>query len=176
MRIILVLPIVLLLLKEEFDWALLLFVIAGASDAVDGYLARTHGWHSQLGGWLDPLADKTLQVSVYFTLAWMSLVPLWLFTAVIIREAIIITGGLFYYFWVERVDADPSKISKLNTLMQILLVVAIMVNQSTQLYPFSWIQALYYVVLVTIVLSGLNYVFAWGMRAWRAKKGDRGRV
>ncbi len=165
LRILLILPVIVLLVREQFVLALVLFVIAGASDVVDGYLARRYGWTSWLGGWLDPVADKSMQISVYMLLAWLELIPVWLVVAVIVRDLVIVTGGIIYYFWIEKVEAEPSWTSKINTALQILLVVVVLFDQGVVQLPDVWIDILIYVVLGSILLSGAGYVATWGKRA-----------
>lgn len=172
LRLLLIIPVVWYLLEQRYEMALILFAIAGLSDAVDGYLARKYNWGSHLGGWLDPLADKAMQVSVYLSLTWLQLIPLWLLSAVIIRDLLIVGGGLFYYYRVERVNAAPSLISKLNTLMQILLVIILLLHMSVLALPVNVIDATIYLVLMTTILSGLDYVITWGIKAWHIKKGS----
>lgn len=169
LRILLVLPVLVLLWHGHFAGALMLFAVAGASDAVDGYLARRFGWSSALGGWLDPIADKTMMVSTYLMLAWLGLIPLWLLAAVVARDAVIATGSMLYYHLVEKVEAEPSWISKANTVLQILLVMAVMFDQVIAV-PQDSIRVLTYAVLGTVVLSGLGYVVTWGRRALRFKR------
>jgi cardiolipin synthase len=171
LRLLLIIPIVWYLLQEHYQIALGLFVLAGLSDAVDGYLARKYHWGSHLGGWLDPLADKAMQVSVYICLTWLELIPVWLLLAVIFRDLLIITGGLYYYYRVEKVNATPSLISKLNTLMQILLVIIILLHKSLFELPVIMLDIIIYTVLATTVLSGMDYVITWSRKAWQIKKG-----
>lgn len=172
LRLLLIIPVVWYLLTERYEIALILFAIAGVSDAVDGHLARKYNWGSHLGGWLDPLADKAMQVSVYVCLTWLQLIPVWLLLAVIVRDLLIVGGGLYYYYRIERVNAAPSFLSKLNTLMQILLVIVLLLHMSIFRLPLSVIDVSIYLVLLTTVLSGLNYVFIWGIKAWQIKKGS----
>ena len=170
LRILLILPIIVLLVREQFVSALVLFVIAAVSDVVDGYLARRYGWTSWLGGWLDPVADKSMQISVYMLLAWLTLIPVWLVVAVIIRDLVIVTGGLVYYFRIEKVEAEPSWTSKINTAIQMLLVVVVLFDQGIVRLPDVWIDILIYVVLGSILLSGAGYVATWSKRARRVTK------
>lgn len=170
-RFLLVPPVVLLLLERRFGLALLLFGVAGFSDAVDGYLAKRYAWSSRIGALLDPLADKLLLVSSFITLGWLQLLPLWLVGAVILRDLVIVSGALVYHFRIERLEAAPTLVSKLNTLAQILLVIAIMFSQAVHELPFLWMDALLYSVLVTTLWSGMDYVWRWSRLAWR--KGAR---
>lgn len=171
-RLLLVPPIVFCLLTGRYGWALILFVAAGVSDALDGFLAKQFSWTSRLGGLLDPIADKLLLMSCYISLAWQGLIPVWLAALVIGRDAIILAGAIVYHVLIERLEAAPSVISKLNTLSQLLLVVAVLFNYGAQPLPDGWLQALIYSVLATTLLSGADYVWTWGWRAWNKKHGS----
>jgi cardiolipin synthase len=166
-RFLLVPPVVLLMLKDEFMPALVLFAVAGFSDAVDGFLARRYHWTSRIGGLMDPLADKLLMVSSYLTLGWLGLIPVWLVALVILRDLVIVTGAVIYNARIEQVEATPSVVSKLNTLAQILLVLSVLFSQAFVALPGWWIDGLIYGVLVTIIWSGAGYVWTWGRRAWK---------
>lgn len=168
LRMLLVPPVVVLLLNGRYGVALLLFVIAGLSDALDGYLAKHCGWTSRLGAILDPLADKLLLVSSYLTLGWLGHLPIWLVALVAVRDLVIVGGGVAYHFKVSRFEPAPTVLSKLNTLAQILLIVSVLFAQGVWPLP-AWVPSgLMYVVLITTVVSGLSYVWTWGIRALRA--------
>lgn len=164
-RFLLVPPVVWVLLQEKYSLALLLFFIAGASDGLDGYLAKRFDWTSRLGALLDPLADKALLVSCYAVLTWSGLLPVWLLVLVLLRDLVIVCGAVIYHFYIARLDAEPTLISKTNTLMQILLVLLVIVNQGFQWGDQSWVNVMVYVVTVTTVWSGIDYVVTWGRRA-----------
>jgi cardiolipin synthase len=166
-RFLLVPPLVLLLLREQFGLALLIFGIAGFSDALDGYLAKRFNWTSRLGALMDPLADKLLLVSSFITLGWLQQIPLWLVGVVILRDLVIVGGALVYNFRIERLEAEPSMVSKLNTFTQIMLVLAILFSRVVAELPYLWMDVLLYCVLVTTLWSGLDYVWRWSQRAWR---------
>ncbi len=165
-RFLLVPPVVMLLLKGRFESALLIFAVAGFSDALDGYLAKHYHWTSRLGALMDPLADKLLLVSTFVTLGWLGLIPLWLVGLVILRDLVIVTGAVVYHMRIEQLDAEPSLISKLNTFTQIVLVLAVMFTQVFGELPELWLEALLYSVLVTTVWSGFDYVWIWSRKAW----------
>lgn len=171
-RIGLVVPIAVLMLEREWVAALAVFALAGFSDAVDGFLARRYQWTSSLGSWLDPAADKLLLVTSYVVLAWVGVLPVWLSVAVIARDIIIVAGSLVYYFWIERSAASPSLISKINTGVQILLVATVVLDQAWLPIPPSWLHALIIITGTTTVLSGMDYVGTWGLRAWRLRRGE----
>ncbi|MGB5438850.1 MAG: CDP-alcohol phosphatidyltransferase family protein [Gammaproteobacteria bacterium] len=167
LRFLLVPPLVLLLLNHQYGAALVVFAVAGFSDALDGYLAHHYSWSSRLGAIMDPLADKLLLVSSFVTLGWLGLIPFWLVALVIFRDLVIVIGAMSYHWCVEYLDtAYPTLVSKMNTFAQIMLVLAVMFSESVQPVPAMWIEILLYSVLVTTIWSGLDYVWIWGRRAW----------
>ena len=101
-RVLLVPPVVWLMVQGRYGEALALFVIAGASDGLDGYLAKHFGWVSRFGSIIDPLADKLLLTASFFTLAWLGHLPLWLAVLVIARDLVIVIGGLAYHYLVGK--------------------------------------------------------------------------
>lgn len=165
LRFLVTVPVVYLLLTREFSGALLLFAVAGVSDGLDGYLAKRFRWESRLGSILDPLADKALLVSAFVSLGWLGVLPIWLVAAVILRDLVIVVGALYYHFQVEPVVAAPSLISKLNTLVQILLVILVVCDAGPWPLPDLLIEGLIWGALATTVLSGLDYVVVWYRRA-----------
>ena len=171
LRILLTLPIVWLLFEQEFSYALMLFAVAGFSDGLDGFLAKHYHWQSHLGGLLDPLADKALLMSSYLVLGGLGLLPIWLVILVIFRDLTIMGGALYYHFSVEEVAADPSLISKLNTLMQIVLVLAVVTDAGPLPLPDLMLGGLIYATGLTTLLSGAHYVLVWTRKArskgWR---------
>ncbi len=164
-RIILVFPVVWLLLTHEFKMAMLLFFVAGASDALDGFLAKHFGWQSWLGGILDPLADKFLLMSAYLCLGWLGALPWWFVGVVVLRDLVIVGGALAYNYRVAHLDAEPTLISKLNTLLQIVLVLVVVYNLGFTALPAQLVTVLIWSVVGTTLLSGLGYVLDWGRRA-----------
>jgi cardiolipin synthase len=170
LRFLLIPPVVLLLLHRRYGLAMLVFAVAGFSDALDGYLAKRYCWHSRLGGLLDPIADKLMLLSGFVTLAWLGALPVWLVALIILRDVVIVTGAIVYHLRIEKLEADPSLISKFNTLAQILLVMAVMFSHAFQKLPQYWMDALIYGVLVTTLWSGFDYVWTWGRRAARRRE------
>jgi len=165
MRIALIAPILILMLQGDFGWALALFVLAGFSDGLDGYLAVRFGWSTRLGGLLDPAADKLLITGMFITLAYTQQIPVWLATVVILRDVVIVAGAMAYNFIVKPVPGEPTRISKLNTALQMLFVLFVLSRAG-----FNWpdkitITVLGAAVLVTVVISGVDYVWSWSRRA-----------
>lgn len=166
LRILLVPPFLWLLLQERYGAALLLFTVAGVSDALDGFLAKHYGWTSELGGLLDPLADKLLLIGAILALGWLRELPVWLVALVILRDVVIVTGAVGYHLMVERVQASPLLISKLNTLMQLTMVFVVIVHYGMMTLPSWLLTGWIYVTALTTVWSGAAYVWQWGQRAW----------
>lgn len=167
LRLVLVAPVVYLLWSGEFGWALFLFAVAGASDGLDGFLAKRYGWTTRLGGILDPLADKALLISCFVILAWQGLVPAWLVLAIILRDLVIVTGAVVYNFRVAAVEAAPILASKLNTVLQILLVVLVITDAGVLPLPDALIEITIWASFVTVLVSGIQYVWIWGRKARR---------
>jgi cardiolipin synthase len=167
LRILLVAPFLWLLLEERYAAALALFVIAGISDALDGFLAKYFGWTSELGGLLDPIADKLLLMGAILALGWLNELPGWLVALVIGRDLVIVGGAIGYHLLIERFQATPLMISKLNTLMQLALVCAVIVNYGMIRLPGWMLDTLIYLTALTTVWSGATYVWRWGRLAWR---------
>jgi cardiolipin synthase len=169
-RIFLVIPVMQTLLARDFRQALIWFILAGLSDGVDGFLARTFGWQSRLGSYLDPIADKLLLVSSYLALAWLGLIPAWLAWLVLARDLMIFLGATAYYFLMKPFDGQPSLISKLNTFCQLLFVALILLHPSLVTIPEVALQAMLWTVTLTTALSGLLYVGSWGRLYHREHK------
>jgi len=165
LRVFLSIPVVVMLLQHNFGVALILFAIAGITDGLDGFLAKQFGWQSRLGGLLDPLADKVLLVFSVLSLGWLELLPTWLVFVVILRDLVIVTGAFVYNFQVAELDAEPSLISKLNTVVQIALVLVVVLDQGLLAISPIVIDSLIWLTLATTVLSGVSYVIVWSRRA-----------
>ncbi len=174
LRIVLVVPIVALLVQERYVAAFVVLAVAGISDGLDGYLAKRYGWVTRLGSLLDPVADKLMLVSGFLVLGWKGLLPAWLVALVIVRDLVIVGGAIVFHFWVGRLEAEPSLISKINTFAQIILVVGVVAHQLWPLLPELWFTIAIAVVAVTTIVSGVTYVREWGSRAAHTLEGRRG--
>ena len=141
-----------------------LFAAAAVSDVVDGFLAKHFGWQTELGGILDPVADKLMLATTFVVLAYLELLPVWLTAVVIARDIIIVTGAVSYRVLLGPVAARPSLVSKLNSLCQVLLILWVLGARE-----FSWsplgVVVMGALVLVTTVVSGMDYVLVYGRRA-----------
>ena len=169
-RIILVAPIVWALLQERYGLALLLCVIAGLSDALDGYLARRFDWRTRLGGLLDPAADKLLMFACFVTLTWMGWVPVWFAAIVVGRDVVIITGAIVYQLLVAPVHGEPITASKLNTVLQISFILLTIGHAWLGSPPMIVVEALGAAILVTIAISTVQYVTTGFSRLRQSKQ------
>jgi cardiolipin synthase (CMP-forming) len=173
LRILLLVPVVWLLVHQQFALTLWMFAFAAASDGLDGFLAKRFGWTSQLGKALDPLADKILLVGVFATLAFIDLVPVWLAATAVARDLVITAGALTYYALYGYPHGQPTVISKLNTLCQVLFLLMIIAGRALGASWNTAITVLGALVLVTTVVSGLDYVLTWSVKAMQAARQRR---
>ncbi|MCW5774148.1 MAG: CDP-alcohol phosphatidyltransferase family protein [Rhodospirillaceae bacterium] len=162
--------IVWFLLTGRFGPALWLFAVAGASDAIDGYLARTRGERTRLGAVLDPIADKTLMICAFVALGYAGAVADWLVFLVVLRDVVIVAGlGLLHRLG-RPVAMAPSMLSKANTVVQTGFVALVLSRLGLGLAAPGWAAAIgwgHYAVAATTIASGLHYV-AVGLRHWGA--------
>ena len=158
LRMALTVPIVMWLAEGRFAQTLVLFGVAAVSDILDGYLAKTFGWTSELGKILDPLADKLLLVSVFITLAVIGLVPVWLAVIAVLRDVIIGVGAWIYQVIFGPLQGRPTVPSKINTLVQLTYVIAVGWPAAFHNLPDGHGLGLGAGVLVTTVVSGIDYV------------------
>jgi cardiolipin synthase len=169
-RMLLVVPILWALARGEYVLTLWLFALAGISDGLDGFLARRYGWRTRLGSLLDPLADKLLLVCVFLAVTLLGLVPAWLTMFVIGRDLIILAGALAYARVTGQLQGEPTAASKLNTLLQIVFIFAVIAEAAYALPARGIVVALGACVFVTTVVSGIDYVWTWGQRALRTSR------
>lgn len=165
LRLLLVPPLAVLLLREDYTTALWVAVIAGLTDALDGALARLFGWQSWLGGVLDPLADKLLLVTGYVCLWWQGVIPDWLAALVLVRDLVIVAGALIYHRLVQRLQPSPSLLGKLTTFAQLLFLLVCLLALGSRLQLDSVLPALALLTGALTVASGIDYVVRFGARA-----------
>ena len=165
LRIALIPPILYLVASDAYFPALLLFLLAAVSDGIDGWLAKRFGWFTRLGALLDPVADKLLIAGMFITLTAAGFLPVWLAVLVILRDVVIVGGATAYNFLVRPVEGEPTRISKLNTALELLLVLFVLSRAALGWPPAISITVLGAGVLVTVVVSGIDYVWSWSRRA-----------
>jgi cardiolipin synthase len=165
-----VLPIAWVLWHQSYSWALGLFIVAGLSDGLDGWIARRFNWTTTLGAMLDPIGDKLLMTTSYLLLGWLGDLPAWLVILVILRDVIIVTGAVFYRFLVGEVVFDAMFVSKLNTVLQILLVLVTLAMLSGLSLVNAVQPVLIYMTAVTTTVSGIGYIIVWGRKAGHTRQ------
>ena len=164
-RIILVAPLLWLLVKGEYQSAFYIFVVAGLSDGLDGLLARRFDWTSRVGSILDPLADKLLMVGSFCVLAWISLIPIWLLSIVVARDALIMAAVPVAQRTLGNFDFEPRMLSKINTATQNLFIFVLLYQLAYAKLPAVITPMLMKIVLFTTIFSFLDYMMAWYMKA-----------
>ena len=157
--------LVVLLQQQDYVMALAVFLIAGVSDALDGFIAKRFNARTQLGAILDPLADKALMVSAFVMLTLSEIIPFWLMVVVVFRDIVIIAGFLIMYLLFGSIKMQPLKSSKLNTCVQVVYVLAVLLGLAMTALDPILLQALSYLVLITSVWSGVAYVVIWSFKS-----------
>jgi cardiolipin synthase (CMP-forming) len=149
------------LIERDWTLAFAIFVVAGLSDAVDGVIARRWNQQSELGLYLDPIADKVLLVSVFVGLALLERLPGWLAIAVVSRDLLIVAAVLLSYVMGRPVTVRPLLVSKLNTVSQIVLAGVALGEPA---FGLSLAAEIEFLVAVTVVLTGVSaaaYLVDW---------------
>ena len=160
LRIILVPVIVIFLIQGSYAKALIVFAIAGLTDALDGALARLLNKQTELGSFLDPLADKILLSTSFISLAIFGLIPSWLAVIVISRDFIILLGLLILSMMSITYEIKPVFVSKVTTTLQIATVFFALLLKTFTYYKISydWIMILSWLTASFTIISGLIYI------------------
>ncbi len=160
-RILLVPFTVWLIISGEYGYAFFAFVIAGVSDGVDGFIARRYHQHTELGAYLDPIADKALLVSVYVTLGLLKFVPAWLVILVVTRDILIVGAVILSWVLGKKIEVAPSNVSKVNTAAQIILAVFVLGFLMLEL-DLQMIQFIGFIAVGFLTFgSGAQYMWTW---------------
>lgn len=158
LRILLTPLFIILLLRHLYPQALLVFVLAGISDGLDGFIARYFNQRTLLGAYLDPLADKLLLVSSFVCLGVMKVLPAWLAVLVITRDIIIVLGIAILTITEKPYDVKPSIVSKCTTATQLFTITVILLHQSFGVLNFA-LTPLYWLAAGLTIFSGLHYIY-----------------
>ena len=165
---LLITPIIMwLMLSGAFAGAFWLFLVAALSDALDGAIAKRFDMATLLGSYLDPIADKVMLVSVFLVLGSLGHLPLWIVLLVVSRDALIVGGALLLWMLERPMRMKPLRISKVNTVCQIVLAATVMgpiglgflVEYSVTLGVI--VDILLAIVAVTTLASGTSYLVSW---------------
>ena len=166
-RVVASLPLFWLLEERMFVAAFWVAIVAGASDALDGIIAKRFGWQSQLGGILDPVADKLLLTAGFLGLWWSLQLPTWLVALVLGRDLVILAGAFAWWRLIGAFTPEPSGISKATTLAQLVLLAMVLARLAGHPVAESWIPPVALATGAVTLISGLDYVVRYGARAWR---------
>ena len=144
------------LVNRKMNQALVVFLVAGMTDVLDGFIARLFHQKSRFGAFLDPLADKFLLVSSFLILGRLGLIPLWLVLIVVIRDLVIVAGTIALYLFRVQVEIRPTSLGKLTTLTQLLTVLLALGSSLFQVSP--WDRLVVGITAMLSIASGVQYV------------------
>ncbi|NQX89351.1 MAG: CDP-alcohol phosphatidyltransferase family protein [Halioglobus sp.] len=170
MRLLLAVPLSVMILRSDFNAALIIGMIAGATDILDGFFARRLGAMSRFGAALDPIADKVLIMAIFICLAAIALVPWYLTVAVILRDLIIVAGAACYHRLIGPFEFEATRLSKANMFIQISFCVMILLMQIVDWIPNIAILIGIVAVLFIAAASGFDYVMSWTIKALQSSK------
>jgi cardiolipin synthase len=157
-----------LIIQDRYGLAFWVFAAAGVSDALDGFIAKQFNLRTVLGGFLDPLADKALLMSVYVALGYRGQVETWLVILIVSRDILIIGGAILYQTMTQSLTMQPLLISKINTGAQIAFAILLLAKLGLDVSTdYGVVAAASLFVATTTILSGAAYIAIWGWRIFR---------
>ena len=169
-RLLAVPLIVWLITIQQFSLAFWLFLLAGLSDGVDGFIAKHFNQATELGAYLDPIADKVMLVAVFLTLGIQGLLPLWLIILVISRDLLIVGAVILSWVLHQPIAMKPLMVSKANTVAQILLVCLVMAALAFELEIGLAILLTVLLTAALTLLSTFAYLLDWFVHMARFEK------
>lgn len=172
LRVVLIIPFAYFAWQKNYEAAVILFLIAGASDGLDGLLAKRFNWQSRFGSITDPLADKILLFVALLLLVMKGHISWTLFLVSTARDLFIVGGATAYHYLVEPYEMRPSLISKWNTALLILLVLLVLIHLAWFPLPGMLILSLEVAVILTCVISGIHYTWL-GICHYRSRRNAR---
>jgi cardiolipin synthase (CMP-forming) len=170
LRLLLAVPLGFFILRENYTAALGIGVLAGLSDAFDGFAARRLGALSHFGAALDPIADKILITVTFVCLADVGLVPWYLAAVVIARDIVIVVGAACFYLLIGPFEFAASGLSKANMCIQIGFCVLVLMAQVVGSIPPATTQVGAVLVVIAAAASGIDYVLSWARKAIQSRK------
>jgi cardiolipin synthase len=170
LRMVLIPVIGVLLTGERYVEAFWTLLGSALSDLVDGQVARRYNARTRFGAIADPVADKLTMLTVTFILAWQGLLPLWLAAAIVLRDVVIVAGALAYQRVVGHVEMAPTWLSKLNTALEFVMLAAVIADTAALVDDRAMLPLLFVAVFLSVVTSGVQYVWIWGRRAWLRRR------
>ncbi|MDY6881241.1 MAG: CDP-alcohol phosphatidyltransferase family protein [Desulfatiglans sp.] len=159
-RIILAPIFIIYLINDEFIAALIVFIVAGVSDGLDGFIARVFDQKSKIGSYLDPLADKILLIAAFVVLSVREFVPPWLGVTVICRDMLILLGVLILFLNGSNFVIKPSFVSKVTTCLQLVTVFVVLLKSHLN-FVGKIDSYLFWLTGILTITSGLHYMRYW---------------
>jgi len=169
-RLLLTVPLGLLILRGDFAWALAIGLLAGITDALDGFFARRLQVFSRWGAALDPIADKTLITVAFLSFAWVELIPWYLALIVICSDVIIVIGATCYYKLIGHFEFAATRLSKANMFVQISFCMLVLLAQVVTEIPQMAITVGSAAVMFIATTSGFDYVMSWTIKAIQSRR------
>jgi cardiolipin synthase len=160
-RLIIVPLVIMMIIQGNWQIAFGLFVAAGVSDAVDGFIARRFDMRSELGAYLDPVADKALLVSIYLTLAIVGILPPWIAILVIFRDIMIVSAVILSWVLDNPLEMRPFVVSKLNTFAQIAFAAALLAAKAFGVSLGLWFDLSMWTIAALTLASAGAYLTFW---------------
>ena len=160
-RLVLVPAVVAMIAAGDWEFAFAGFVVAGASDGVDGWLAKRFNLRTELGAYLDPLADKALLMSIYISLAWVDVAPVSLAVLVVFRDVMIIGAVIVSWVMENPVAIRPLLVSKANTVVQIAFAAVVLAAKTFSISLGLWFSICIYAVAALTLASLAAYLSQW---------------
>ena len=162
LRMALVPAFVMLALARQWSWALVVFVVAGLTDALDGYVARHSGQITRLGAMLDPVADKLLTGSAYVVLTWggvaACVLPVWLTVTLLFRDAMLVAGVIVVNLTVGPIEFPPSRLGKASTALNILTGAVVLAANAVGECPGA-LRWLYLLTVAGLIATTIHYIY-----------------
>lgn len=163
-----------LLWQQRYGLALAVFLAAGLSDAVDGYLARHFNQVTRFGATLDPVADKLIILAALIVLTLLERMPLWLALAMAARDLVIVSGAIAYRLRAGSLEMAPTYLGKLHTFLAFVVICLVMGDGAGVLEASGWLHWLFDALLLTTLVSGAQYVWVWGNKARELPRQETG--
>ena len=163
LRLLLAIPICISIYQGNELLALLLFIFAGISDGFDGYFARRFTWESEFGKLLDPLADKCLILSTLLALAYVQLLPIWLVSILLVRDALAVMGSMLYLMLFEGRNSESNRWGKHFTGWTIALFIITLLQESISAYSML-LNLLYEIAVVGVLIFTALSVFTYARK------------
>ena len=170
-RMALAAPLSWLIMEGSHVWALVVAIAAGVSDGLDGFLAKRFHWESRIGGLLDPAADKLTLFAAVVGLCSVGTLPWWLGALLVGRDVVIVIGAVAYNALIEPLRASPTRLSKLTTFAQLVLVsMALILELDPAWLPSRVLDIWISVTAALTGASGGDYVVRWSRKAWKVRR------